>query len=270
MANRFQRKTRSKQPIFWVVIALYVVYKLAGGFHDEPKEHDSACADIVIGKTDYDEMVRGWVDYARNTYCMDYKSVHDNVMLSQFHRNTFEFPYVADDNHFWHCVYDSIYQYDKDFIIDACNSLAEIREEASLDRVEFADAIVTFVQDIDYVYVLWGDDCGNGEYPSSGCVDRVQYGLYSPVEFLGGWIGDCDTRALLLYAILKHFGYEAAIAVSTEYQHAMLLLHGPAAGDHIVHKGIKYFFWETTAKGWPLGVMPPDTWDVGKWNVVMD
>lgn len=201
---------------------------------------------------------------------MDYVSDPIAEAAAAKYRNDFGFPMEEDYRIFWKSVYDSLYTADEAQISSVCDSLERIRVRNSLSRNEFADAIVSFVQDIDYLYVLWDEGCGTGEYPSTGCFDDVRFGLYSPVEFLGGWVGDCDTRALLLYSILKHFGYHPGIAISREYQHAMLVLRAPSSGDYIMHKGAKYYFWETTAKGWPLGSMPPETSIIRHWHVVMD
>jgi hypothetical protein len=252
------------------VFILFLVIRLVNRY-DNAEPHDAAgCKDVIEAKAEFSKLTRGWKDYQGNVFCMDYLSDPSEEAAAAKYRNEFRFPMEDDYRIFWQAVYDSLYQADIGKIDQVCDSLEKIRDAHGLGKSAFADAIVTFVQDIDYVFVLWDEGCGTGEYPSTGCLDDVRFGLYSPIEFLGGWIGDCDTRALLLYSILKRFGYHPGIAISREYQHAMLVLRAPSSGDFILHKGAKYYFWETTAKGWPLGAMPPTTSNIHKWHVVMD
>ena len=37
------------------------------------------------------------------------------------------------------------------------------------------------------------------------CDSYVAFGYYAPVEFIGNFTGDCDTRSTLVYTILKHW-----------------------------------------------------------------
>ena len=59
-----------------------------------------------------------------------------------------------------------------------------------------------------------------------------------------------------MYTLLKQLGYKPAIVTSDAYRHAMLAVDIPAGGDYITDRGIKYYFWETTAKNWEIGVLP--------------
>ena len=68
------------------------------------------------------------------------------------------------------------------------------------------------------------------------------------------------------YVILEHMGYDPMIVVSDEYAHAMLALNLPAQGDYIRYAGKKYYFWETTATGWGIGMLPPESNNKEYWK----
>ena len=53
-------------------------------------------------------------------------------------------------------------------------------------------------------------------------------------------MGDCDTKSIYLFAILKKLGYDVAILVSDFYQHAILGIALPGRGDYIKYQGKKY------------------------------
>ena len=126
--------------------------------------------------------------------------------------------------------------------------------------------IVAFVQDIPYQYVL-SDGCQNkvGE-----CNPYVSWGIYSPVEFMHHLKGDCDTRTVLLYTLLKNFGFDPLIINSKEYRHSMLALDLPSAGDDFLYKGRRYAYWETTNIGWMPGMLPPEMNNEAYWAVALD
>jgi hypothetical protein len=58
--------------------------------------------------------------------------------------------------------------------------------------------------------------------------------------------------------------------ISNEYRHAMIAIDLPASGDHIIHKGKKFYFWETTNTGWLPGMLPPDTNNIAYWKITLD
>jgi len=151
------------------------------------------------------------------------------------------------------------------FIVD---SLSFIAGQKQLSRVELAQMVVTFVQDIPYSYIL-DKDCATYQTNGKPCIGNIALGILSPYEFLHSLYGDCDTRAVLIYAILDELGFDPMIVVSNQYAHAMLALHLPSSGDHLRHRGKNYYFWETTAEGWLLGMLPPTTNNVNYWKIAL-
>ena len=70
--------------------------------------------------------------------------------------------------------------------------------------------------------------------------------------------GDCDTRSLLAFTILREFGYDVAVVNSIKMGHSMLGVHVPYVPGNGVY-GLtsisrkRYYLWELTATGWHLG-----------------
>jgi len=147
-----------------------------------------------------------------------------------------------------------------------------IKKKYKLNYRQFAEMVVASVQEIPYVLVhpescfkarQWGGFMETYHQEGKECLPNIRFGLTSPTEFIYNLKGDCDTRTVFLYTVLSHFGYDVAILVSRT--HCVLGINLPAVhGDYLTHKGKKYFFWETTARGFPPGVLPNefknDTW----------
>lgn len=96
----------------------------------------------------------------------------------------------------------------------------------------------------------------------------MPYGVNPPSLFMGDLAGDCDTRALLLVAVLQRLGFDATILLSEHYHHAMLGLAMPSRGASISRNGRSYYFWETTNTGFRLGEIHPDCSDLSQWSIV--
>lgn len=209
---------------------------------------------------------RSWNKYNFDSiYCLSYSLSSTYTELSNSFRNKL---YTLERNYenYWRNIYYELYEHDKEMISFLQDSLQEIAHRNSLSKNEFANLIVSFVQDIPYNYVKTGP-CDQTDHP---CRGNEKFGILSPVEFLFSLSGDCDTRSVLLYSILKHFGYHPLIMISNEYRHAMIAIDLPASGDHIIHKGKKFYFWETTNTGWLPGMLPPDVNNIAYWKITLD
>ena len=176
-------------------------------------------------------------------------------------------------------IYSNISKRDYDKLSGVYNSLKKIKSlNPNLSRKDFADVIVTMVQNIPYGLQLIGD-CEISKNKSSlvkqiiesgyTCDSYIKYGLYSPLEFIANFKGDCDTRTVFLYTIFKKFNYDAVILNSLQYQHSILGINLPSYGKFKNHKGKKYYVWETTAPGYEIGILPKKISDLSKWNVVI-
>ena len=102
------------------------------------------------------------------------------------------------------------------------------------------------------------------------CYSNIKYGLFTPLESTGKFVGDCDTRTVMLYALLKKFNYDVVILNSQSYEHSIIGIHLPAYGNNYkIINNKKYYVWETTGPGWEMGVIPPDNSNISKWYYII-
>lgn len=99
----------------------------------------------------------------------------------------------------------------------------------------------------------WKNDC-NARLDGSGCCNSViPFAVFTPAEFILKKTGDCDTKALIAYAILKKLGFDAAVIVGDADggAHAMLAVANvsPVVFSNYVKFDSKlYFPWEVTSR----------------------
>ena len=174
-------------------------------------------------------------------------------------------------------LYNKVSQFDKNLI--SISSMYTMLDSIDLKNdqsdYEFASTIVSMVQSIEYVLIVdescekakatWARDLN---MEGVECEGFAPYGIKTPVEFLATLKGDCDTRTLLLYTILKHYNYDVAIINSDVYAHSMLGLNIPGANGNYKRLGNKkYYFWETTSTGFNLGDLPRETGNINFWTI---
>ncbi len=237
---------------------------------NEQTESLPECEDnYIILNSDNDRLhERDWdlVDHSR-AFCASYESLESLSLSSGESRNNIVVNRDTYEN-LWGKIYAQLVKESKPRIDFLTDSLTKISKEHALSRVELAELIVAFVQDIPYSYVR-STDCSETNNKGKPCIGNIAFGLLSPYEFLHSLYGDCDTRSVLIYAMLETLGYDPMIVVSSEYAHAMLALNIAATGDHLKHRGKNYYFWETTGKGWPIGMLPPNSNNINYWKIAL-
>jgi hypothetical protein len=104
---------------------------------------------------------------------------------------------------------------------------------------------------------------------ANGCCNDVEpCGVYSPVEFVTRKTGDCDTRSLLAFTILKKMGFDVAVMVSENEGHSVLgvRIPGQSPGDGRrgnIGEARSYFLWELTAENMVLGeTIKGNDWEI--------
>jgi hypothetical protein len=193
------------------------------------------------------------------------------------HKNREELPEPTgtETAPYYGAVYKALAQYDQPKMQKVYEMFGKVRTQKKLNSAQFAEMVVTFIQNIPYVLVhpnTCQDVIKNGgfmaEYHQENkpCLANIRFGLASPSEFMYHQKGDCDTRALLAYLVLTHFGYDAAVLVSST--HSMLGLNVPSSGRYLTRKGKKYYFWETTNTGYALGIVAPN-YQRDQWNFAL-
>ena len=262
---------------FRLISFIIFVYILLSGLINLGKEQAEIEEEEVAGCTDRMEVINGSNDrwHQRDwrlsgysaSFCTTYES-QEKLSLEVGRRRNEMVLDRSEYEDFWGQVYFNLVKDSKSYINFVVDSLANASLMQELSRLELAELIVTFVQDIPYSYVL-AKDCESRDTEDRPCIGNISLGLLSPYEFLHSLYGDCDTRAVLIYTLLEEFGFDPMVVVSSEYAHAMLALNVPSTGDHLQYRGKNYYFWETTGKGWPLGVLPPSTNNVNYWKIAL-
>jgi hypothetical protein len=180
----------------------------------------------------------------------------------------------------FNAIYQSLFLQDKNHLSGVYNMLDSIKRENSQNKYQFLQTVVSMVQSLEYSLVL-ENSCDPNDYQnrqirslfnqSKLCIGQSPFGLRTPLEFLTDLKGDCDTRTLLLYTILKHYNFEVAIINSDFYQHSMLGINLPGlVGAYKNHYGQKYYFWETTDQGFKPGYLASEFGNTNYWKIILN
>ena len=120
------------------------------------------------------------------------------------------------------------------------------KEEAD---IKYAQALLTWVQNFSYERASTKNESDFTSLPAS----------------ISGKGSDCDSRSMLVSALLNYTGIDTAILISREYSHAVVVTDIPAPGQTFtMENGREYIFGETTAHvTW--GMISQDHADRSKW-----
>lgn len=220
--------------------------------------------------------IRRWTDNYGNSFEGDLTvRTNDYYALKDYIANYRS----STRGNFWGNLYDHIERKDRPGLDLVIQNFERIRAERNLNQMEFAEMVVSCIQDIPYAFVFSQECLPADRYESSikaileqcpqCCIGNIAYGIQNPVSFIQNLKGDCDTRTVLIYSILKYFQYDVAIANSDFYKHSILAINLPASGLFKVHNGKKYILWETTAPYFQAGYLSPNFDDVTHWNIVL-
>jgi len=219
---------------------------------------------------------RIWSDMDANRYEKDIIIKKSELKTAtSFHTGL---QHLAFDQNGYHKCLEQLIKADQPRLGFMYAMLDSLQNEVDCDRLRFAKAVVSMVQDIPYKLILHGEcdvslykDQFTRQYLRSGreCVGNVPFGVYSPVEFLGTLNGDCDTRTLFLFLVLRQYNYDVVLLGSEVYQHSVLGIDMdlPGLSKNVNFK--KYVVWETTAPGIPYGVLDKDISDMKYWKVIL-
>lgn len=178
-------------------------------------------------------------------------------------------------------VYKTMLNYDSSSLFYLYETFDSIKIANNLNEVAFSQLLVSAIQSRPYYLVLdkgcdenYSDDFTRNYLAncnSDCCIGNELFGVRSPVEFLSDFKGDCDTRALLLYQVLKHYNYNVALLTSNYYKHAMI---GVNFTEPVGQSGLtinidkkKYYMWETTSPNLNYGEVPSNLNNLAFWNI---
>ncbi len=218
---------------------------------------------------------RNWRDNYGNNYIGNLSVREKDYHSLKNHINNYK---PSSEKYFWGELYAYISQTDTPSLDLIMEMFVKINQDKNLNQMEFAEMVVSCIQDIPYSFVLQ-KECPTENYDSNTkhvledcpecCIGNIKYGIQNPVSFIKNLKGDCDTRTVIIYSILNYFNYDVAIVNSNFYRHSIIGINLPASGLHKIYKGKKYTLWETTAKYFEPGYLSPGFDDVAHWNIVL-
>lgn len=217
---------------------------------------------------------RVWNDYAGNKYEGELKIFLSDYQSAQKDHDSMNMQIQSERD--WSLIYSTMLQNDRNRIGMVYPLFDSIRNAKKLNRSQFAEMIVSCIQDVPY-YIVLPSDCNimGQEDPfvrnfldqnPNYCIGNITYGVQSPGEFLGNLKGDCDTRVAMLFEIFNHYNYKVAILGSSQFRHSILGIELPGEGLSMTYNGINYQMWETTSEGFRPGILAPEVSDLNYWN----
>ncbi len=272
-----------------IISVLFYGFKLLGTFFLDTleieyedtnfKKEEGVSIQTIVENTDTVSVFtshRIWKDNYGNDYFGDLMVRESDFHSLKNHVQNFK---PRGNGNFWGDLYEHIEQKDGPALDLVMQTFQNIHSEKRLNQMEFAEMVVSCIQDIPYSFIFQ-DECLEAEnYEHSirkiledcpeCCMGNVPYGIQNPVAFLQNLKGDCDTRTVIIYSILKHFEYDVAILNSSHYRHSILGINLPATGLTKVYRGKKYAVWETTAKYYEAGTLPSNFDDISYWDVIL-
>ena len=212
----------------------------------------------------YVEHLLKWQDYQQQEYEGKIRVYTEDYLAARSWREGLASQSTFED---WpEKVFYRLAKRDKELLGFYFQQIDSIQQKNNLAPKPFAELLVSMIQEIPYVLLEPGVCPTQNTFP---CEDQVSLGIHTPLEFLYSLKGDCDTRALLLYLSLKHYGYDVILLGSNRYQHALIGINLPYRGTFYSLRGKRYYLWETTAKGWQAGQAAPEWSDLSYWEVIL-
>jgi hypothetical protein len=218
---------------------------------------------------------RSWKDYSGKNYEGKYQIRVSDFNKAHYYKNDLNLNQSSINS--YDKVVFSLKEFDKNRFNSLYNLFDSIGKANRLNKIKFAEMIVTFVQDIPYALVL-DDGCDASLYNdrftrnyllnhSGECDGYQQFGINTPVEFLTNLKGDCDTRTLLLYTIFSHYDYDVALMSSEFYGHSIIGINLPINGIAYTYNNQRYVLWETTAPNCKPGIIPNEISNLNNWRI---
>lgn len=255
---------------FALIIFLWILSHISSWYKLVDKVKVTSCQEKFIDTTWNNDSVRiqtrNWNASSHN-YCSQFQIAKEDYVQSSSDKRAFDLKRGGSYHQVWGSLYKELYESNHQQVESLKDSLLIIKSTLALDHNEFAYTVVKFIQDIPYAYIE-SDTCN--DVKDKPCLGKQKFGITSPVEFMYTLKGDCDSRTVILYSLLRDFGYKPLILISREYLHSMLALDIQSAGEYVFHNGRKFYFWETTGKGWEPGIIPPGMGNKEYWNIALD
>lgn len=117
-------------------------------------------------------------------------------------------------------------------------------KEKELDEHETIRQFIAFVQNMEYTHDI--DSTGEAEWPKY------------PIETFYDGGGDCEDLSIVLASALRELGYQVCFILFDDHVGVGVEDDGEMSGVYYEYDGVRYFYIETTAKGWDIGGVPEE------------
>ena len=175
-----------------------------------------------------------WYDFKERNYNATYNtSAQDFEQELRAHQQIADEAQKQPSEEMYSFLYAKMVNLDQTKIDSVVAIFKDSVQTKKLSPIATAEMVVTFIQEIPY-YLVHDRSCkevlqnsGSAffkEYhrQKKPCLSEVPFGVQSPFEFLHNLKGDCDTRSLLAFAILKKLNIPCSVWISQTYGHSIL------------------------------------------------
>ncbi len=133
---------------------------------------------------------------------------------------------------------------EKELISAVANCFKNVKSDANYDKYDIVCNVIAFVQS--FTYISDSTSTGFDEYP--------RY----PLETLFAREGDCEDTAILTATLIRELGYGTALIFFDDHCAVGLKGSETLPGSYYEVNGARYYYLETTAKGWDIGQLPEE------------
>lgn len=134
--------------------------------------------------------------------------------------------------------------YDDEFLNELANVFKSTAEKNNMSDWDMVNLLVCFVQSFDYKPDF--EATGYDEYPKF------------PLETLYDRGGDCEDTSILLVSLLRQLGYGVVMLEYDDHMAVGIKGSNNLKGTYYEENGDRYFYIETTSKGWKIGKIPAE------------
>ena len=134
--------------------------------------------------------------------------------------------------------------HDRRYVREIGAAFAAMGEEAGYGTRETIENFIAFVQSLPYT----------SDPETTGIEEYPRYPLETLVD--GG--GDCEDVAILIASVLHEMGYGAVLLKLPQHMAVGVAGEDLFDGTYFVYNGTRYYYQETTAKGWGVGELPEE------------
>jgi hypothetical protein len=228
------------------------------------------------------DKVIDWWDFSKNFFHLKYNTSSTSFFDSQqYHEYVIKSISSNSSVAFYNELYQKLESKDSKKLDSIVNLFKQRIISKRLSPIKSAEMVTTFIQEIPY-FLVHDLDCrtvvesSNSDFmiqyhqENKPCLPNIPGGVQSPYEFAHNLKGDCDTRSLLAFTILKRLRIPCSVWVSEAYGHSVVGIGLPiGAGTYKEINGIKHYATELTAKGYRLGMISPEQQNISNWDITL-